>query len=473
MDYKIAIPTYKRVETIKKKTLKILRESDINPSIIYIFVANQEEYDLYSKSLNPTEYNKIVIGVLGLGNQRNFIGNYFNQDDKIIFMDDDIMEINAGYRDAVNNELVNLNIPSLNKLFINSFNECIEQKCNLFGYYPIYHNYFMKPSITTDLRYIIGSLYGIINKQDRLVNTDDKEDVERTLEYFVRDGRVMRINFVGIKTAYYTEKGGLQETRTEETIEKGALYIHNKYPFLTSIKYKKTGKLKRTEIVFNNKIDTKVFRYPLPNTDRINELKQKLFKSLMEMKMDKLRSGIRRISKGGNTHYNRGHIIMSDEDLNNKDVDYKTTNFGYSNIINRGKTQFKPNIDYPEIYEMLVEFGKLISPEGKHFSAITCNKNLKCKYHRDGLNCGSSVFITLGDYTGGGIYIEGREYDDVRNYITIFNGHHLKHATKSFEGDRIALIYYNILKDLPTEHKHFGQSLIEPSSVETMYDTKI
>ena len=34
IDYKIAIPSYKRPETIKKKTLRVLREYNIDPEKI-------------------------------------------------------------------------------------------------------------------------------------------------------------------------------------------------------------------------------------------------------------------------------------------------------------------------------------------------------------------------------------------------------------------------------------------------------
>ena len=46
MDYKIAIPSYKRSETIKNKTLKLLNDYGIDKKRITIFVANKEEEKL-------------------------------------------------------------------------------------------------------------------------------------------------------------------------------------------------------------------------------------------------------------------------------------------------------------------------------------------------------------------------------------------------------------------------------------------
>ena len=60
---------------------------------IYVFVANQEEYDLYNTTLDPTTYNKLVIGKPGIKEIRNFMANYFDEGQKIVYMDDDIGKI--------------------------------------------------------------------------------------------------------------------------------------------------------------------------------------------------------------------------------------------------------------------------------------------------------------------------------------------------------------------------------------------
>jgi cellulose synthase/poly-beta-1,6-N-acetylglucosamine synthase-like glycosyltransferase len=62
-DYVIAIPSYKRVETLKEKTLATLAKYKISASKIYIFVANKEEEAAYKAGLEPDTYAKIVVGV--------------------------------------------------------------------------------------------------------------------------------------------------------------------------------------------------------------------------------------------------------------------------------------------------------------------------------------------------------------------------------------------------------------------------
>jgi hypothetical protein len=68
MDYVIAIPSYKRHKTIQEKTLKVLQDYQIEKSIIHIFVANQEEYELYE----PLGY-KTIIAKLGIRIQQEVL----------------------------------------------------------------------------------------------------------------------------------------------------------------------------------------------------------------------------------------------------------------------------------------------------------------------------------------------------------------------------------------------------------------
>jgi len=77
INYEIAIPSYKRPETIKKKTLKVLESYNIEPSKITIFVADENEYEAYKFSLKDTPYQNIVVGVPTIGAQRNFIERYY------------------------------------------------------------------------------------------------------------------------------------------------------------------------------------------------------------------------------------------------------------------------------------------------------------------------------------------------------------------------------------------------------------
>lgn len=213
-DYIIAIPSYDRVEILKNKTIKLLEENKINKKKILIFVANKEEEAKYKQVFSNY---KIIVGVKGLLPQRNFMTNYFNKGQHIVYMDDDIEKvlIKAGE----NKEDKKLDDVNLNALFKEAFKQLNNSGLFIWGVMPVFNAYFLYNKLTTDLRYICGALYGVINRHDNdllLKFESDKEDVERTLRFYEKDGGVLRFNNIGTKTKYYNAGGLQSEYETKE-----------------------------------------------------------------------------------------------------------------------------------------------------------------------------------------------------------------------------------------------------------------
>ena len=91
--YQITIPSYKRPETLKKRTLKILKENKINPNKIHIFVSDNKQKNEYENSIPREDYNKIIVGKPGIKNIRNFMPKYFKEGQHIFYIDDDIYNL--------------------------------------------------------------------------------------------------------------------------------------------------------------------------------------------------------------------------------------------------------------------------------------------------------------------------------------------------------------------------------------------
>lgn len=245
VDYVVAIPSYKRAETLRDKTLKTLENYKINSKKIDVFVANKEEEEIYKQTLIKGTYNKIIVGVPKLGPQRNFMSEYYPIGKPILHMDDDItafIEYDVG---AKRNEKPLVNLESVIQ---RGFSECRKHGLRLWGIYPTPNGYFMDNKVDTDLRYIIGCFYGMINPGTKGANgiklelEGDKEDYERSIRFYITDGGVIRMRFVAPKTAYYTEKGGLQEFRTKKTILDGAEWIAKHFPDYATLNLtKKSG----------------------------------------------------------------------------------------------------------------------------------------------------------------------------------------------------------------------------------------
>jgi len=222
---KVAIPSYQRFETLRNKSLALLKKLNIPMDSVYVFCV-EEEYDQYKQL--PCH---VVIGKHGLRNQRNFIIDYFEEGAKLLCMDDDIESIDG----AIDFEEV--------------FETMREKGARLAGIYPCFNPFFrakQKP-LTTDLRFIIGCFYFCINQHDMKEQDDfmNKDDYSRTIRYFQRDGIVLRYNRVAVKTKHYSSGGlGKFKDRLEQSKKECELF-QSMYP--CKIKTRKNG---MPEIIF-------------------------------------------------------------------------------------------------------------------------------------------------------------------------------------------------------------------------------
>jgi len=237
----IAIPSYKRAETLRDKTLNVLKHYKIPKEKIHVFVATKAEYDTYKATLDPKSYGHLIIAEPGMAAVRNFITRHFKIGTPIFNMDDDIRGFIEFSKGAKRNERP---LQSLSSAIDAGFHEARKTGFRLFGFYPVANGYFMKPGPpTTNLRYIIGSVWGIINPGPVLtVTIDDKEDYLRSVMMYVLDGGVLRFGNIAPESAYYKEPGGMQEERTMRRIEGSAKAMVAAFPDLVKINLtKKSG----------------------------------------------------------------------------------------------------------------------------------------------------------------------------------------------------------------------------------------
>lgn len=235
MDYQICIPSYRRSKTLKAKTLSVLTKYNIDPERVTVFVADQDEKREYENELKDTPYNKIVVGVLGIGNQRRFIQNHYSVGTRVVSFDDDISEVLRKVDDKTVVPVDNLE----KDVIIKGFDECQKNGANLFGVYAVNNPMFMKDRVSVGLYFCVGTLHGMIIRHDNdlVVTIDEKDDYQRTLQHYVKDGAVVRLDYITIKTKYYTEPGGMQGTdqRKEENIRKNAQFLADTYPELCTM----------------------------------------------------------------------------------------------------------------------------------------------------------------------------------------------------------------------------------------------
>jgi hypothetical protein len=237
MAYVVAIPTYQRYDMLNRKTLKMLREGGVPSSLIYIFVANEEEKIKYEEKTDRNEYNEMIVGILGIREQTNFITKYFPEETCIVVCSDDV-----GGLYCLSDKL-NL-ISDVDEFFEGAFHECQDKNLFLWGIYPVMNHLFMKNHISYDLRFIHGTLYGYINRHDEDLDVIlvEKEDVERSIRYYIKDGGVIRFNYVAMRTYCFKNKGGLGLRKDRiKTHEECAKRLKEMYPSFGKIWHRKNG----------------------------------------------------------------------------------------------------------------------------------------------------------------------------------------------------------------------------------------
>ena len=153
MDWVIVIPSYNRVDILKEKTLKLLQKHKIPKSKIYVFVADADQKKMYEEGLGDSVDN-IIVGVKGLPEVRNFIFDYFPKGKAIISFDDDVRGFIEYDAKVKRHERP---LRDLAGMFNRGFTECKKAGGRFWGVYPSANGYFMKPTVTTNLRFIIGS----------------------------------------------------------------------------------------------------------------------------------------------------------------------------------------------------------------------------------------------------------------------------------------------------------------------------
>jgi len=131
--------------------------------------------------------------------------------------------------------------------------------------------------------------------------------------------------------------------------------------------------------------------------------------------------------------------------------------------INKRGYSIAPKIlkpDLQEVYEMARKYGEDNLKDFK-FTSIQFNRNYKIKKHIDRNNEHDSYIIALGDYTGGEllVYFDGKDNPptpvDIKNKFYTFDGSKYWHEVAPFEGNRISLVYYNILKPTDVSKEEF------------------
>lgn len=206
----VAIPTYKRSNTIEKNALKfVLQDMRIPPVDVYLFVSNDEEYNDYKMLMYKYGLKIINAKVDNARDKFNYIHSYFIHNEDVLVVEDDVKGI------------ITITDKKPRTIIENGFRLMHRYNKKIWGVYPSSNKLFMQPNVLTGFGFIVANIYGFVGDGDRrvLVQEQCKTDYERSLLYSLHKDGVVRLNYVAAKTSNYTNKGGMQTMSDRATLE--------------------------------------------------------------------------------------------------------------------------------------------------------------------------------------------------------------------------------------------------------------
>ena len=253
MNFRIAIPTISRANTIVEKTLNYLKQTDIDFRKVDIFLSDRNELEDYKNSLKDFDVNIFVSDTKHINTQRNFIVRHYKENELILGIDDDINTVEYKVNDKKTALLTNLvNFTE------QAFELSLRYKFDMWGINPVINPYFMKNNVSFNLKYIVACFYGWRNTyQDKAFVSENpeygKEDFERSIKYYIADRGVTRFNYVAPKTKYYSEKGGIQNYRTIEYEENAVKWLLSTFPMFCKRNTKSKSKYSEVRLIDQRK----------------------------------------------------------------------------------------------------------------------------------------------------------------------------------------------------------------------------
>jgi hypothetical protein len=227
---RVAICSYQRSQVVQAKTLAMLQRHHVDPALVTIFVANADEHRTYARALGETWPGQLVVAERGMREVRNFEHSYFEPGQHVVSLDDDVTETLVRIDDK---HLVA--IDNLRGFWQQAFATCERVGARLWGVYPVHNAFYMKDTVTTDLRLCVGTCYGFIAQDEPpTIELPCKTDYEWTLRNWQRDGAVVRFNGVTVKSPVYGSDSGGFVDRDTAMSRLSAFRLRNMFPGLVA-----------------------------------------------------------------------------------------------------------------------------------------------------------------------------------------------------------------------------------------------
>jgi hypothetical protein len=234
-DYEIAIPSYRRADSIASKSLATLDRLGVDRSRITIFVADETEREQYAAAIGDSY--KIVTGVLGKSRQQAFYHGLYAAETRLLCLDDDI----TGVSEMIAENKLAPTTRSLDEIVRLGFVTADNFGARMWGISHSGNAFYMRRRVEIGFRFVGGGLFGCYAGDpvftDRESWESAEEDQRSTIDSFSRYGATVRLNFLTTKSDYFAEGGIVAEyesagrDRQDET-DAAVLSLCARYPDL-------------------------------------------------------------------------------------------------------------------------------------------------------------------------------------------------------------------------------------------------
>jgi len=228
---KFVIPSYQRPSQLKEKTLTYLELQGVDKKDIFVFVRKDDSK--LNEYQNIEGINLVTTDIKGIGRTHNYITEYFEENEFLVEIDDDLVNLIDNHKESVN----------LQETIQKMKDIMTEENISYGGIYQCDNSMFMSgcKEYTYDLRYMLGLFRLRFIRKEIILETNYAEDFENCLLHYLRDGKILKANHIAGKTKNYAEGGCCGDGRNLDTEKADKEHLATKYPELTRLFTRKNG----------------------------------------------------------------------------------------------------------------------------------------------------------------------------------------------------------------------------------------
>lgn len=200
--YTIIIPSEQQPDLLYTHTLTLLHAYHIPRESILIAVPTTEQEELYKARIPSSSYG-IILSIHAPYSSAafyNYISNRLPEGIPLVYLADNLQGLFQKERHTTSPLAP---IQNLWEVFKQGFQECEKAHSQIWGIYPVANGHFMSQTVSTQLKYLPGWMWGCFNPGSSAIRLrlNEWNDYERSILFWKTFGSVVRLNWIACSIA--------------------------------------------------------------------------------------------------------------------------------------------------------------------------------------------------------------------------------------------------------------------------------